>query len=54
MAGFAMRQPTMSMRTVQKHLEHIFQKLGVENRTAAAARFWEVTYRLSGMHRVKG
>ena len=27
-----------SPRTVQKHLEHIFQKLGVENRTAAAAR----------------
>jgi DNA-binding NarL/FixJ family response regulator len=23
-------------RTVQKHLEHIFQKLGVETRTAAA------------------
>jgi DNA-binding CsgD family transcriptional regulator len=25
-----------SPRTVQKHLEHIFQKLGVETRTAAA------------------
>ena len=28
----------MSPRTVQKHLERIFQKLGVETRTAAAAR----------------
>ena len=28
----------ISARTVQKHLEHIFQKLGVETRTAAAAR----------------
>jgi DNA-binding CsgD family transcriptional regulator len=28
----------LSSRTVQKHLEHIFQKLGVETRTAAAAR----------------
>ncbi len=27
----------MSHRTVNKHLEHIFQKLGVETRTAAAA-----------------
>jgi DNA-binding CsgD family transcriptional regulator len=26
----------ISGRTVQKHLEHIFQKLGVETRTAAA------------------
>ena len=26
----------ISARTVQKHLEHIFQKLGVETRTAAA------------------
>lgn len=24
-------------RTVQKHLEHIFDKLGVDNRTAAVA-----------------
>ncbi|AVS86969.1 DNA-binding response regulator, partial [Paracidovorax avenae] len=27
----------MSPRTVNKHLEHIFEKLGVETRTAAAA-----------------
>jgi DNA-binding CsgD family transcriptional regulator len=27
-----------STRTVQKHLEHIFTKLGVETRTAAAVR----------------
>lgn len=26
----------ISSRTVQKHLEHIFEKLGVETRTAAA------------------
>ncbi len=30
----------LSARTVQKHLEHIYQKLGVETRTAAAARVW--------------
>ncbi|HTV26303.1 MAG TPA: helix-turn-helix transcriptional regulator [Xanthobacteraceae bacterium] len=34
---------TISPRTVQKHLEHIFQKLGVETRTAAAIRALEVT-----------
>jgi DNA-binding CsgD family transcriptional regulator len=28
----------ISARTVQKHLEHVFQKLGVETRTAAAVR----------------
>jgi DNA-binding CsgD family transcriptional regulator len=27
-----------SIRTINKHLEHIFQKLGVETRTAAAAK----------------
>src|SRR4029077_10452487 len=27
-----------SPRTVQKHVEHIFQKLGVETRTAAASK----------------
>ncbi|MDP4590291.1 MAG: LuxR C-terminal-related transcriptional regulator, partial [Burkholderiaceae bacterium] len=27
----------MSPRTVNKHLEHIFDKLGVETRSAAAA-----------------
>jgi DNA-binding CsgD family transcriptional regulator len=26
----------ISARTVQKHLEHVFQKIGVETRTAAA------------------
>jgi DNA-binding CsgD family transcriptional regulator len=29
---------SISARTVQKHLEHVFQKLGVETRTAAALR----------------
>lgn len=37
---------TMSLGTVKKHLEHIFQKLGVENRTSAAAT---VTTRLRGL-----
>jgi DNA-binding CsgD family transcriptional regulator len=32
----------LSTRTVQKHLEHIYQKLGVESRTAAAAKAYEI------------
>jgi DNA-binding CsgD family transcriptional regulator len=28
--------------TIRKHLEHVFAKLGVENRAAAAARALEV------------
>jgi ATP/maltotriose-dependent transcriptional regulator MalT len=28
----------LSFRTVKKHIEHIFNKLGVENRTAAVLR----------------
>lgn len=31
----------ISPRTVQKHLEIIFKKLGVENRTSAALRYIE-------------
>ena len=31
-----------SARTVQKHLEHIFQKIGVESRTAAILKAWQV------------
>jgi len=30
----------MSPRTVQKHLEHIFEKLTIESRTALATRVW--------------
>ena len=36
--GEVARVLAISARTVQKHLEHIFQKLGVETRTAAAIR----------------
>ncbi len=38
----------ISARTVQKHLEHIFQKLGVETRTAAAVRALEAADELAG------
>jgi len=31
----------MRLRTVKKHIERVFQKLGVESRTAAALRVWE-------------
>jgi DNA-binding CsgD family transcriptional regulator len=32
---------SVRLRTVKKHMERIFQKLGVESRTAAAVRVWE-------------
>jgi DNA-binding CsgD family transcriptional regulator len=32
----------LSPRTVQKHLEHIYQKIGVKSRTAAAAKAYEI------------
>lgn len=35
----------ISVRTVQKHLEHIYQKLGVESRTAAARQALEALRR---------
>lgn len=38
-----------SARTVHKHLEHIFSKLGVESRTAAAQRAWEILGRPPGV-----
>ena len=33
----------LSPRTVQKHLEHIYRKIYVESRTAAAAKAYEIT-----------
>jgi DNA-binding CsgD family transcriptional regulator len=39
----------ISARTVQKHLQHIFQKLGVETRTAAAIRALEAVDDLAGV-----
>ena len=35
----------VAISTVKKHLEHIFVKLGVENRTAAAIRALECAHR---------
>ncbi len=32
----------LSPRTVQKHLEHIYRKIYVESRTAAAAKAYEL------------
>lgn len=32
----------LSTRTVQKHLEHIYQKIGVESRTAAASKVYDI------------
>ncbi len=36
----------LSPRTVNKHLEQIYQKLGVENRASAAVRAAQVLYEL--------
>jgi DNA-binding CsgD family transcriptional regulator len=40
-----------STRTVQKHVEHIFQKLGVENRTGAILRAWQFARDAPGLSR---
>jgi DNA-binding NarL/FixJ family response regulator len=37
----------VSPRTVQKHLEHIYQKMGVETRTGAAAKAYEIASNVS-------
>jgi DNA-binding CsgD family transcriptional regulator len=37
----------LSPRTVQKHLEHIYQKIGVESRTAAAAKAYDMASSVS-------
>src|SRR5262249_35280993 len=34
----------LSPRTVEKHLEHIYQKIGVESRTAASAKVYEIKF----------
>jgi DNA-binding CsgD family transcriptional regulator len=39
----------MSPRTVQKHLQHIYEKLGVETRTAAVMRAMEISARSGGV-----
>jgi DNA-binding CsgD family transcriptional regulator len=39
---------SISPRTVEKHLERIFQRLGVETRTAAAAEFYLLTQQATG------
>ena len=39
----AARRLGVSDRTVQKHLERCFRKLGVDSRSQAAARAWELT-----------
>lgn len=38
-----------STRTICKHVEHIFSKLGVENRTAAAAVALAVLYQIADL-----
>ncbi|HWV86167.1 MAG TPA: LuxR C-terminal-related transcriptional regulator [Capillimicrobium sp.] len=38
------RRLGMRPRTVDKHLEHVYAKLGVASRTAAAARLREITH----------
>ncbi|WP_447973118.1 response regulator transcription factor [Nitrospira sp. Kam-Ns4a] len=41
----------LSARTVQKHLERIYQKLGVRNRTEAAVQAYARRYRRSDLRK---
>jgi DNA-binding NarL/FixJ family response regulator len=36
----------LSLSTIKKHLQNIFPKLGVQNRTEASLKFMEITGRL--------
>ncbi len=36
----------LQFNTVRKHLQHIFPKLGVQNRTEASMKFMEITGKL--------
>ena len=36
----------LKLDTIAKHLQHIFQKMGVQNRTEATLKFLEMTGRL--------
>lgn len=35
-----------SVNTIRKHMQHIFPKLGVQNRTEACIKFMEITGKL--------
>jgi DNA-binding CsgD family transcriptional regulator len=44
----------LSTRTVQKHLEHIYQKIGVQSRTAAAAKVYDFASMASKQTGIQG
>ncbi len=44
----------ISDRTVGKHLEHCFRKLGVADRSSASTRAWEISEQAAAAHRGLG